>query len=119
MGKVVVINFWGTWCGPCVIEMPELQEFADRFRADPEVLLLTINNDEDPDEVREWMAEREYDFTVLLDDGYVMESGVRVWPTTWFIDREGRIVFEQVGASAALLEEFTWRVEALKGGSED
>jgi thiol-disulfide isomerase/thioredoxin/Flp pilus assembly protein TadD len=114
-GKLVVVNFWGTWCGPCVAEMPEIQKFHEKYREDPDVVFLTINNDDDPDDVREWMKKHEYDFAVLLDDGYNDDAGVHAYPTTWFIDRQGRIGFRKVGWSEALTEEFSWRVEALRG----
>ena len=68
-----------------------------------------------PDEVREWMKEREFDYAVLLDDGYADRAGIRGYPTTWFIDRQGRIGFSKLGWSEALTEEFGWRVEALRG----
>lgn len=113
-GKVIVINFWGTWCGPCVAEMPEFQKFHEKYRDDPAVVVLTINNDDDPDEVREWMKKKQYDFAVLLDDGYVDKADVHAFPTTWFVDRQGRIAFSKKGWSEPLTEEFSWRVEALR-----
>ncbi len=116
-GKIVVINFWGTWCGPCVAEMPDFQKFHEKYRNDPGVVVLTINNDTNPDQVREWMAEKEYDFPILLDEGYVSEADVTAFPTTWFVDPEGRIVFSKRGWSEALVEEFGWRVEALRPSS--
>ncbi|MEJ2679719.1 MAG: redoxin domain-containing protein, partial [Gemmatimonadota bacterium] len=115
-GKVAVINFWGTWCGPCVAEMPEFQKFDDKYRNDPGVAVYTIDNDPDPDEVRAWMAKRKFDFPVLLDDGYVGDADVHVFPTTWFVDPDGRIAFVKTGWSASLAEEFSWRVEALRNG---
>lgn len=114
-GKILAINFWGTWCGPCVVEMPEFQEFHERYRDDSEVVVLTINNDTNPDIVAPWMEEKEYDFDVLLDDGYVTEVGVHAFPTTWFVDRDGRIAFIKEGWSESLAQEFGWRVEALRG----
>lgn len=115
-GKVAVINFWGTWCGPCVAEMPEMQKFAARYRNDPSVAVYTIDNDPDPDDVRTWMTKHKYDFPVLLDDGYVSDAGVHVFPTTWFVDPQGRIEFVKTGWSAELAEEFAWRVDALRNG---
>jgi thiol-disulfide isomerase/thioredoxin len=113
-GKIAVINHWGTWCGPCVIEMPEFQELHEKYRDDPDVVVITIDYNDTVEDVQEWMAKYEYDYVVLLDDGYVRDAGVSAWPTTWFVDRDGRIVFEKMGASAALVEEFSWRVEALR-----
>lgn len=114
-GRIGVINFWGVWCGPCVKEAPDMQKFHEKYRDDPDVVFITIDNDPNPDTVREFMATREFDFPVLLDDGYVTRSGVRAFPTTWFIDRDGRIVFQHLGASDVVFEEFVWRVDMLKG----
>jgi thiol-disulfide isomerase/thioredoxin len=114
-GRVVVINFWGIWCGPCVAEAPQLQQFHEKYRDDPGVIFLTINVfDYDLDRVRSWMAEHKYDYAVLVDDNFATRSGVSGYPTTWFADADGRIVFEHVGASAAVYEEFVWRVEMLQ-----
>ena len=116
-GKVVVINFWGIWCGWCVKEMPDLQKLYEKYAADPDVAILTIDNDDNPSEVPGWMKEKKFTFPVLLDDGYVSKVEVHAFPTTWFLDRQGRKVFEKSGWSEKLVEEFSWRVEAIRGGS--
>jgi Flp pilus assembly protein TadD/thiol-disulfide isomerase/thioredoxin len=113
-GKIAVINFWGVWCGPCVHEAPQIQKFHDQFKDDPDIVFLTIDNDPNPDDVRKWMAEKKFDFPVLLDRGFVQQAGIGAFPTTWFLDRDGRIAFEHRGASDVVLEEFVWRVEMLK-----
>ena len=113
-GKIAVLHFWGTWCGPCVVEMPEYQEFDERYREDPEVHVLSISNDESNEIIEDFLAKNNYDFTVLVDDGYTERAGVRAWPTTWFVDRNGYIQFEMVGTALRLDEEFSWRVEALR-----
>jgi thiol-disulfide isomerase/thioredoxin len=112
-GKIAVINFWSVSCGPCVREAPEIQAFAEKFRGDPDVVFLTVANDQDPDITRDFMAEKGYDFPVILDEGVVRMAKIRLWPTTIFVDRNGRIVFRYVGANLRLVEEYTWRVEAL------
>ena len=68
---MVDLNLWNTSCGACVAEMPALQNFHEKLEADPEVVVLTVSNDPNPDSVREWMEKNEYDFAVLIDDGYV------------------------------------------------
>lgn len=113
-GKIAVLHFWGTWCGPCVVEMPEYQKFDERYRADAEVAVLSISNDRTNDVIEEYLGKNDFDFTVLVDDGYVERAGVNAWPTTWFVDREGNIQFVKIGTALKLDEEFSWRVEALR-----
>jgi tetratricopeptide (TPR) repeat protein len=113
-GKILVINFWGIWCGWCVQELPEYQKLYEKFASDPDVVILTIDNDPNPDDVPPWIAQKKYTFPVLIDDGYVDKAGLRAFPTTWFVDAQGRKVFEKVGWSEKLLEEFSWRVEAIR-----
>jgi hypothetical protein len=91
-----------------------MQQFHEKYRDDPGVVFLTVNNDSDLAMVRSWMADGEYDYPTLLDDNFAKSFGVRAYPTTWFVDAEGRIAFEHVGVSAAVFEEFVWRVEMLQ-----
>lgn len=113
-GKIVVVNFWGIWCGWCVEELPEYQKLFEKYANDPGVAILTIDNDQNADDVPPWMAQKKYTFPVLLDDAYVNKTGITAFPTTWFLDPQGRKVFEKIGWSEKLLEEFSWRIEALR-----
>ena len=113
-GKIAVLHFWGTWCGPCIVELPEYQEFDERYREDPEVHVLSISNDETNEIIEDFLAKNNYDFTVLIDAGYTERAGVTAWPTTWFVDRNGYVRFEAIGTALKLDEEFSWRVEALR-----
>jgi thiol-disulfide isomerase/thioredoxin/predicted Zn-dependent protease len=112
-GKVVVVNFWGIWCGYCVAELPEYQQLKQKYAGDPRVVVLTVNNDGNPDQVRKWMRSKKYDFPVLLDNGFAQKAKVLAWPTTWFIDPQGRMAFKKEGWTEHLLEEFSWRIDAL------
>jgi tetratricopeptide (TPR) repeat protein/thiol-disulfide isomerase/thioredoxin len=116
-GKIVVINFWGIWCGWCIHELPEYQKLFEKDKGDADVVIVTIDNDHNPDDVPPWMKQKGYTFPMLLDDGYVAKAGITAFPTTWFLDREGRKVFVKVGWSEELLEEFSWRIEAIRAAS--
>ncbi|HEY0156880.1 MAG TPA: redoxin domain-containing protein [Thermoanaerobaculia bacterium] len=113
-GHVAVVNFWGLWCGPCLAEMPDLHKLHQKYAADPKVRILTINNDNDPAKVASWMEKNGYAFPVLVDDGYVRKARVYAMPTTWFLDPQGKIAFEAKGAVVNLVDEFSWRIDALK-----
>ena len=113
-GKIVVINYWGIWCGWCVKELPDYQKLYEKYANDPQVAILTIDNDANPDDVLPWVRQKKFTFPVLLDDQYVTKVGITAFPTTWFLDQDGRKVLEKVGWSQELLEEFTWRIEALR-----
>ncbi len=102
------------WCGPCIVELPEYQEFDERYREDPEVRVFSISNDESNEIIEDYLAKNDFDFTVLVDAGYSERAGVRAWPTTWFVDRDGYIRFVKIGTALRLDEEFSWRVEALR-----
>ena len=65
--------------------------------------------------VKQWMGQRGWDFTVLWNDGYNRKAGVRAFPTTLFLDREGRVAFRVVGGGERIIQEFGWRVDALGG----
>jgi thiol-disulfide isomerase/thioredoxin len=88
-GRPLVLNFWATWCGPCQVEMPLIQEFYERFSPDLEV--LAINYDESIGEIQPFVNDLGLTFPVLLDPGGEIADlyQVRGFPTTYFIDREG------------------------------
>lgn len=113
-GKVVVINFWGVWCNYCVKEMPDLQRLVNKYAKDSQVEILTINNDGNNSMVEQFMRDKKYNFTVLLENGYNNRVGIRSYPTTWFIDKQGRIAYIKRNYSKELLEEFSFRIEDLK-----
>jgi thiol-disulfide isomerase/thioredoxin len=112
-GKVAVINFWGTWCGPCKFELPEVQKFYEKYKDNPNVVFLTVDAKDSVEQVKKFMTEKKYTFPVMMEGDYLDQATVNGFPTTWFIDRSGNKVFEKNSSSRRVVEEFTWRVEAL------
>lgn len=117
-GKVIVINIWGVWCGPCVAEMPELQKVFDKYKDDKDVAVLTIDSGDELAKVRKFIEEKKYTLPVLMEDGYVNKlpqfSDSAAFPTTLFIDKSGKVSFVVIGASGELFETFSWRIDILK-----
>lgn len=114
-GKIALIKFWGVWCGPCVSEMPDFQKLVDKYADDPKVVIVTLDSDTDPETPRKFMKKNNYRFPVLLDDGWISRSaGITAYPTTWFVGADGKIAFTKTGVSADLVNEYSWRIDALK-----
>lgn len=91
-GKVVLVNFWATWCAPCRREMPDLQALYDRFRAKGLVVLAV--SDESPEKVRGYAKASKWTFPILLDAGGLVGKRYRLEsiPKTFVYDREGALV---------------------------
>ncbi|NOX62302.1 MAG: TlpA family protein disulfide reductase [Chloroflexi bacterium] len=89
-GQAVFINFWGTYCPPCVKEMPILQALYEEY-ADRGLMVLGVNVEEEPEKVRAWTQEHGVTFPIVIsDDGTVNPIfGLRAMPTTWFVDANG------------------------------
>ncbi|MCM3738950.1 TlpA family protein disulfide reductase [Oceanobacillus luteolus] len=90
-GEKVILNFWATWCPPCKEEMPEMQEFYDKYGDD--INVIAVNFKEKNDKVAEFLNEYGYTFPSPLDsEGLVgHEYGVLTLPTTYFINSDGVI----------------------------
>jgi thiol-disulfide isomerase/thioredoxin len=98
-GKVVLIDFWATWCGPCRMEMPEIEKLHARYRADG-LVVLGINCSESPTRAGAFVDKYDYTFPILLDrDGAVARLyGIDGIPTVVVIDRKGNVAAHLVGA---------------------
>ena len=98
-GKVVLLNFWATWCSPCREEMPSMERLHQEFR-DQGLAVLAVNIQETPKQVARFMRGFQLSFPALLDaDAQVAARyAVRGLPMTYLIDRAGRVVGQAVGA---------------------
>ncbi len=95
-GKVVLVNFWATWCPPCQKEMPDLEALSKRF-ADQGFVVLAIS-DEEADKVKPFIAERKITYPILLDPGDKVQQEFKVEgiPKSFVYDREGRLVAQSI-----------------------
>lgn len=101
-GKVVVVNFWATWCPPCRVEMPGFQRVYTDRREDGLVIVGVSLDQGGEGPVREFVRERGITFPIAMADANVAQAfgGVRTLPTSFLIDREGRIRQEVTGIFA-------------------
>ena len=117
-GKIVVLDFWSTWCGPCTVSMPMIDEFV-RKHAGPDVVVFSVDV---------WEKGRSRPLTYMQNHAYAMKLvygndelakayGVDGIPHLCVIDRNGRIRFAESGVSDELLENLIFWTEDLAGGS--
>lgn len=98
-GKVVVLDFWATWCGPCVAELPQLVKLQAKYSNNPSVVFQALDADETPQVVKEFMKKNGYSFNVLtaVATSVAKDYGVTAIPTMFIIDKQGRIQFKHIG----------------------
>jgi len=123
-GKVVLLNFWATWCPPCRLEMPGFQRVYEQFRGDGFVVLGVSMDGGGSDGVRRFLTERHITYPVAMATPETIRGfgGVRLLPTSFLIDREGRIRNEVRGLFAfAALEQAIGRLlrEPARRSSRD
>ena len=103
-GKVVLVNFWATWCGPCKVEMPHLDKMDAEFEAQGfEVLSISTDDARAASQVKPFIKKNGYQFTVLLDKTTSVVSKynpAKTLPYTAIVDREGRIAHVHMGYNA-------------------
>jgi peroxiredoxin len=100
IGKVVVINFWATWCGPCRLEMPRLEnEIWQKYQSLPDFAMVAIAREQSRAEVFDFQKHHPFTFPLAYDEDrttYALfaDSGI---PRTYVVDKHGRIVFQTYG----------------------
>jgi peroxiredoxin len=97
-GRVVVLNFWATWCPPCIEEMPSLQRLHKAL-ADRGIAVVTVSVDERFSDVGAFVRKFDLTFTVLHDEGKRVSRKYQtfMYPETFILDREGRLKSKVVG----------------------
>jgi thiol-disulfide isomerase/thioredoxin len=105
-GKVVLVNFWATWCGPCRAEIPDLVALQEKYR--DQLQVIGISQDEVPvDLVRRFAVDHRMNYPVVMSTPEIEKlfPGVNALPTSFIVDRESRIVQKHVGMLTASLTE--------------
>ncbi len=114
-GKVVLVNFWATWCGPCRAEIPDLIKLQDKYR--DRLQIIGISQDEiPPDLVKRFVTEHRMNYPVIMSTPEIEKlfPGVNALPTSFIVDRESRIVQKHVGMlTAAITEQETRALAGL------
>jgi peroxiredoxin len=98
-GKIVILNFWATWCPPCRNEMPSMETLYQRFK-NQGLEILAVDLGEERNQVQKFIKDNRYTFPVLLDsEGKVSgQYGISSIPTTYILDRDGKIIGRIVGS---------------------
>ena len=113
-GKIVFLNFWATWCGPCRAEIPDLIELQSKYSGKLQIIGLAVDVDS-PDEVKQFVQEAEINYPVAIapDGVRAKYGGIAALPTLFVLDTQGRVVQKHVGLRDPALYEM--EVRALLG----
>lgn len=118
-GKVIVIDFWATWCAPCVASMPALQQTIDKYAKDSTVVFYLINYKQTKDVIKNFLSKRTNSFHVLMDENGMTFDNLKVTalPTRFVIDSNGYIRFRSSGYNMnaeEYFQELSAMIEAIK-----
>jgi cytochrome c biogenesis protein CcmG/thiol:disulfide interchange protein DsbE len=99
-GKVVLLDFWATWCGPCRVEVPRFVDLARRYR-EQGLIVIGISMDDEAEPVREFYRQYKLNYPVALGNEQLSEQYGSVFslPTTFLIGRDGRVYAKHLGAA--------------------
>ncbi len=98
-GKVLLLNFWATWCGPCKIEIPWFMEFEQQYKNRGFEVLGVAMDDDGWNAVKPYVADRKFNYRIVLGNDSVAHAygGVDALPTTFVINQDGKILTSHIG----------------------
>jgi thiol-disulfide isomerase/thioredoxin len=119
-GKVVVMDFWATWCGPCRVQHPLYGKVKERFKSESDVVFLAISTDEDRAAVKPFVQEHEWGPNVYYEDGLARVLRVSSIPTTVVFGRDGAVVSRMNGFDpATFVDALSHRIDAALAGKAE
>lgn len=115
-GKVVFINFWASWCGPCRAEFPSIEQLYSKFKTHPEVYFLTINADDDRAKADRYLAKKGFTVPFHQSNGFIPDAVYTgSLPTTVVLDKKGVIRYRHEGFANYASDAFIGQMEELIG----
>ncbi len=119
LGKVVVIDFWATWCGPCRAQHPLYEQVKRRFAGRDDVVFLAVSTDENRNSVAPFLESMGWSKSVYYEDGLASSQRISSIPTTMVLDREGGVASRLHGFAAdTFVDILTARIKAALGEPE-
>ena len=118
-GKVVIVNFWATWCPPCREEIPEMIELANRYKDRLQIIGISEDDDATPEEVRDFAREQKINYPIAMGSNGISREygGVPALPTSFIVNTDGRVVVKHVGLYPS--EVYDREIRALLGEHVD
>ncbi len=114
-GKIVVLNFWATWCGPCRREIPDLNTLVEKYKDDGDVIFLAITNDS-RERVLNFLTNNQFDYKIAFDPDDTYEKyNVTAVPTHVIIDRSGYVAYRIVGSLPQMDKILEEKIESVRG----
>lgn len=113
-GKVIFINFWATWCPPCIAEMPSINQLQEKYRGNSKMVILMVDVDSKPEKSTKFMQRKNFNLEVYTPASAIpnsfLESNI---PTTVILNKNGEIVFKHEGGADYTNSEFINFVDKL------
>jgi thiol-disulfide isomerase/thioredoxin len=113
-GKVVFINFWASWCPPCLAEMPSLDKLYRQFQNDSRIVFLFVNEDDDNAKAEQFLRDKNYKLPLIKSSGPVpAEIYDGTLPTTVVLDKMGKVVYKHTGIANYNTDKFVDQLKDL------